>query len=316
MPPTDLKSINWVEQGDIQQRLRVVRQLAGSEFYQDYILSVESPILKIVTTVNWQEQQVLVKAAFPLNIQANYATYEIPCGAIKRPTQAQEPREKAKWEVPALRWADLSTSSLKEKQGEASDLDESKEEFEEVSYGVSLLNDCKYGYDSQSNQLRLTLLRSPKWPDPTADRGEHKFTYALYPHTGSWQSAHTVRRGYELNLPLQAIIYPATEATKIKPLAAVGRLLDLSAENLVLMALKQSEDNPQQWILRCYECYGEQSELSLQSDLGLTVSHSVDTLEQITHSSEQLFEENKFNVFPWKILTLCLNLLNKREFDG
>ncbi|WP_375515648.1 alpha-mannosidase [uncultured Nostoc sp.] len=310
LPPTDLKSINWVEQGDIQQRLQVVRQLAGSEFYQDYILSVESPILKIVTTVNWQEQQVLVKAAFPLNIQADYATYEIPCGAIKRPTQPQEPREKAKWEVPALRWADLSTCSLKEKQGEASNLPASKEELEEVNYGVSLLNDCKYGYDSQSNQLRLTLLRSPKWPDPTADRGEHKFTYALYPHTGSWQSAHTVRRGYELNIPLQAMICPATEAAKIKPLAAVGRLLDLSAENLVLMALKQCEDNPQKWILRCYECYGQQSELSLQSDLGLAVSHSVDTLEQITHSSKELFKQNKFNVFPWKILTLCLNLIS------
>jgi alpha-mannosidase len=309
LPPTDLKSIDWVDQGDIQQRLRVVRQLANSEFYQDYILSVESPILKIVTTVNWQEQQVLVKAAFPLNIQADYATYEIPCGAIKRPTQPQEPREKAKWEVPALRWADLSTSSLQEKQVEGADLPASKEEFDEVSYGVSLLNDCKYGYDSQSNQLRLTLLRSPKWPDPTADRGEHKFTYALYPHTGSWQSAHTVRRGYELNLPLQVMIYPATETTKIKSLAPVGCLLDLSAENLVLMALKQSEDHPQKWILRCYECYGQQSELSLQSDLGLAVSHSVDILEQIIHPSEQLFEENKFNVFPWKILTYRLNNL-------
>lgn len=307
LPPADLKSIDWVEQGIIQQRLRVVRQLAGSEFYQDYILSVGSPILKIVTTVNWQERQVLVKAAFPLSIQADYATYEIPCGAIARPTQPKEPREKAKWEVPALRWADLSTSSFKEKQGEGSNLPALKEKLEEVSYGVSLLNDCKYGYDSQSNQLRLTLLRSPKWPDPEADRGEHKFTYALYPHTGSWQSAHTVRRGYELNLPLQVMIYPAIEATQTKPLAAVGRLLDLSAENLVLMALKQVEDNPQQWILRCYECYGQQSELSLQSDLGLAASHSVDTLEQTTQTSEQLLEENKFNVFPWKILTLCIN---------
>ncbi|MDZ7961991.1 MAG: alpha-mannosidase [Aulosira sp. DedQUE10] len=310
LPATNLKSIDWVEKGIIQQRLRVVRQIGESEFSQDYILSVGSPILKIVTTVNWQERQVLVKAAFPLNIQADYATFEIPCGAIERPTQPQEPREKAKWEVPALRWADLSTSLLKEKQVEASDLPASKEEFEEVSYGVSLLNDCKYGYDSQSSQLRLTLLRSPKWPDPEADRGEHKFTYALYPHAGNWQSAHTVRRGYELNLPLQVMIYPVTETTKIKPLAVVGRLLDLSAENLVLMALKQSEDNSQKWILRCYECYGQQSELSLQSDLRLEVSHSVDTLEQITQTSEQLFEENKFNVFPWKILTFYINLLS------
>jgi alpha-mannosidase len=307
LPPTDLKSINWVEQGDIQQRLRVVRQLAGSEFYQDYILSVESPILKIVTTVNWQEQQVLVKAAFPLNIQADYATYEIPCGAIERPTQPKEPREKAKWEVPALRWADLSTSSLKEKQVEGADLPASKEECKEVSYGVSLLNDCKYGYDCQSNQLRLTLLRSPNWPAPQADRGQHEFTYAVYPHSGSWQTAHTVRRGYELNLPLQVIIYQGLEANKITTLQPVGRFLDLSAENLVLMALKQSEDDPQKWILRCYECHGEPAELLLQSDLSLVVSHPADILERLTQPSEQLLEEKTFSVSPCKILTLHIN---------
>ncbi len=307
LSPTHLKSIDLIEQGPIQQRLRVVRQLGESEFCQDYILSVGSSVLKIVTTVNWQERQVLVKAAFPLNIEADYATYEIPCGAIGRPTQPTELREQAKWEVSALRWADLSSSIPNDKVGKGATLPTLKEELEEVSYGVSLLNDCKYGYDSQSNQLRITLLRSPNWPDSGADRGEHKFTYALYPHAGSWQSAHTVRRGYELNLPLQVMICPPLEVTGITPLAPVGCLLDLSSENLVLMALKQSENNPQQWILRCYECYGEPSELLLQSDLRLVVSHPVDTLERITQTSQQLFEGNKFDISPWKILTLCIN---------
>ncbi len=117
-------------------------------FAKIYILQVGVPLLKIATTVNWQESQVLVKAAFPLNIEADFATYEIPCGAIRRSTKPQTPAEKAKWEVPALRWADLTG------------------ETEQGIYGVSLLNDCKYGYDSQPNQLRLTLLRSPHWPDP------------------------------------------------------------------------------------------------------------------------------------------------------
>ncbi len=72
-------------------------------------------------------------------------------------------------------------------------------------YGVSLLNDCKYGYDAGTDYLRLTLLRSPNWPDPTADRGYHEFTYAIYPHSGSWQAAETVKRGYEFNSPLQAL---------------------------------------------------------------------------------------------------------------
>jgi alpha-mannosidase len=186
LPPTQLKSIEWIELGQVQQRLRVVRQLGESQFCQDYVLAAESPVLKIATTVDWQERHVLVKAAFPLNLDANYATYEIPCAAIQRPTRPQTPAEEAKWEVPALRWADLG----------------------DEEYAVSLLNDCKYGYDSQSSQLRLTLLRSPSWPDPEADRGIHQFTYALYPHSGSWQSAGTVRRGYELNLPLLVLNNP------------------------------------------------------------------------------------------------------------
>ncbi|MDF5720844.1 MAG: alpha-mannosidase [Rhizonema sp. PD37] len=273
-----LKSIEWLESGTVQSRLRVVRQLGDSEFCQDYILQMRSPILKIATTVNWQERQVLVKAAFPLSVEADYATYEIPCGTIRRSTKPETPAEKAKWEVPALRWADIT----------------------ENDYGVSLLNDCKYGYDSQNNQLRLTLLRSPNWPDPEADRGYHQFTYALYPHAGSWQSAHTVRRGYELNLPLLvdqdfAPRQLTSLGEKSQSLAPVSSLLNLSAENLILMAFKQAEDDKEHWILRCYESHGEIAELSLQSDLELTLGESVDLLER------SLETKPSFTIQPWKI---------------
>ena len=284
LPPTQLKSIEWIELGEVQQRLRVVRQLGESHFCQDYVLAAESPVLKIATTVDWQEQHVLVKAAFPLNLEANYATYEIPCGAIQRPTRPQTPAEEAKWEVPALRWADLG----------------------DEEYGVSLLNDCKYGYDSQSSQLRLTLLRSPSWPDPEADRGIHQFTYALYPHNGSWQSAGTVRRGYELNLPLLVLNNPPVGASSHTPLQPIGRLLDLQAENLVLMAFKQSEDDQNQWILRCYECHGSSAELWLKSDLDLAIAQAVDLLERPTQTSEQLPSGQILSVPPWKIATLAL----------
>ncbi len=142
LPATNLQSIEWVEQGVVENRLRVVRQLGNSEFCQDYILQAGSPVLKISSKVNWQENQVLLKAAFPLNIEADFATYEIPCSAIRRTTKPQNPAEQAKWELPALRWADLTS------------------ETNEGLYGISLLNDCKYGYDAKPNQLRLTLLRS------------------------------------------------------------------------------------------------------------------------------------------------------------
>jgi alpha-mannosidase len=281
LPPTKLKSIQWLERGSVQTCLRVVRQLGQSEFCQDYILQAGSPILKIATTVDWQERHVLVKAAFPLNVEADYATYEIPCGAIERPTEPKTAAEKAKWEVPALHWADLSADS----------------------YGVSLLNDCKYGYDSQPNQLRLTLLRSPSWPDPEADRGRHEFTYALYPHGGSWQSAQTVRRGYELNLPLQVMLLPSASNPTPGQLPAVGSLLDLSAKNLILMAFKQSEDDPQQWVLRCHECQGESAQLSLQSDLELSVAHPVDLLERSINPPETPAYRQTFSISPWQIAT-------------
>ena len=281
LPPTQLKSIQRLQ--GLGDRVRVVRQLGQSEFCQDYILQPNSPVLKIATSVDWQERQVLVKAAFPLNLEAEYATYEIPCGAIQRSTQPKTPTEQAKWEVPALRWADISTSE----------------------YGVSLLNDCKYGYDSQSNQLRLTLLRSPNWPNPEADRGFHAFTYALYPHSGNWQSAHTVQRGYELNIPLQVILLPAI-STPTSKLPDIGSFIDLSAHNLILMAFKQSEDNPQQWILRCYECHGETAHLNLQSDLSLNVADSVNLLEQPVQLP--LSSDGVFRIEPWKISSISLTI--------
>jgi len=287
LPPLQLKSIEWLEQGILQNRLRVVRQLGESEFIQDYILQAASPILKIATKVNWLERHVLVKAAFPLNLEANFATYEIPCGAIHRTTKPQTAAEKAKWEVPALRWADLTQQDTEEQNNSA-------------CYGVSLLNDCKYGYDAQPNQLRLSLLRSPEWPNPQADKGHHEFSYGLYPHRGTWEKAETVKRGYEFNQPLKVLVCEkkfntqASTTSSNKTLQDKASFIDISAQNLILMAFKQSEDNPQQWILRCYECHGETAEFKLTSDIGLTVTESVDLLERPLTTSE-------FTIEPWKI---------------
>ncbi|MGH2414870.1 MAG: glycoside hydrolase family 38 C-terminal domain-containing protein, partial [Microcystaceae cyanobacterium] len=282
---TQLKAIQTIEQGSVQSRIRVIRRLGNSEFCQDYSLQVGSPLVKIVTMVDWQETHVLVKAAFPVNLNSDYATYEIPCGAIQRPTQPQTATDKAKWEVPALHWADLTDHTQ--------------------NYGVSLLNDCKYGYDSQSDQLRLTLLRSPRWPDPTADIGKHQFSYALYPHTGSWQAARTVHRGYEFNFPLQVFSPKTSESDITQALPAVKQFLQLAAENLILMAFKPSEDEPNQWILRCYECQGEEAEMALENDLGLTVTHSVDLLERVVPSP--------VTVKPWKIVSVGLEKLTLQQ---
>ncbi len=284
LPAPTLKEIAWVEQGEIRQSLRVVRQIGKSEFCQDYIVEIGSPLLKIKTVADWQESHVLVKAAFGLNVEADLATCEIPGGAIDRTTKPQTPAEKAKWEVPILRWTDISNDG----------------------FGVSLLNDCKYGCDLQQNQIRLTLLRASTWPDEQADVGVSEFTCAVYPHAGNWQEAGTVRRGYELNLPLLVKVLPQLGENRNKSLPAVGKFLDLSADNLVLMAFKQSEDDSNVWILRCCESEGKQAVLEFKSDLGLEIVEPVDLLERPANLSEKLPEGRGFKIEPWKIASFAL----------
>ncbi len=277
LPPSQLRSIEWIEKDRIRQRVRVVRELAGCDFQQDYILDAHSPILQIKTSVDWQAEHVLVKANFPLNIIADKATYEIACGAIDRTTKPETAAETAKWEVSAHRWADLTANS-----GE---------------YGVSLLNDCKYGYDAGIDYLRLTLLRSSEWPDPIADRGYHEFTYAIYPHTGTWQASATVRRGYELNSPLQVlqlapVDIPASPNDRLSPTCS---LVNLPAENLVLMAFKPSDRPAQAWTMRCYECHGMEGEIKLGGDLNLQIDRVVNLFDEP--------QDNMVNsrIEPWQI---------------
>ncbi|MEG4516291.1 MULTISPECIES: alpha-mannosidase [unclassified Microcoleus] len=284
LPAPTLKDISWIAQGEIRQSLRVVRQIGQSDFCQDYIVEIGSPLLKIKTVADWQEKHVLVKAAFGLNVEADFATCEIPGGAIDRTTKPQTPAEKAKWEVPILRWTDISNDG----------------------FGVSLLNDCKYGCDLQPSRIRLTLLRGSTWPDEQADVGVSEFTCAVYPHAGNWQEAGTVRQGYELNLPLLVKVLPQLGENRNKSLPAVGKFLDLSADNLVLMAFKQSEDDSNVWILRCCESEGKEAVLEFNSDLGLEIVEPVDLLERRANLSQKLPEGRGFKIEPWKIASFAV----------
>ena len=274
LPSAQLESLIWLEQGPIRWCLRVIKVWQNSHFIQDYILDIHSPVLKIQTQVNWQEDHVLVKTAFPFNLSSEAIAYEVACGVMEKPTRPQTESEKAQWEIAAHHWADLTDTTQ--------------------NYGVSLLNDCKYGYDYQPQQLRLSLLRSPKWPDPHCDRGEHHFRYGLYPHTGNWQTAQTVRQGHQFNVPLR-VIYP-----EIHPGQYGDRhsFLDLGSENLSLMAFKRQEDHPQGWILRCYEYQGQKTALNLQTSLPLTLQSSTNLLEEVRPLN--------VTITPWKIASFQL----------
>jgi len=139
----------------------------SSFFRQDIILYNGIDRIDFLTDVDWWEDKTMLKVEFPLTVQDTIATYEIPSGSITRSTQRNNSWNKARFEVSAIRWADVSKDD----------------------YGVSLINNSKYGYDIKDNVMRLSLLRSPKWPDPTADRGEHQIEYSLYPHNEDWKES-------------------------------------------------------------------------------------------------------------------------------
>jgi len=264
-----LEKIEWIEYGELRQHLRVVRRFRQSRFVQDYVLDIDTPVLKIATHVDWQERHVLVKAAFGFNLETDTATYEMPFGSIDRPTRPQTDAEKAKWEVPALQWADLSTSE----------------------FGVSLLNDCKHGYDAKPNQLRLTLLRGSVWPDPDADLGEHEFTYGIYPHSGDWREGETVRQGYEFNQPLSVKL--GTHRESRGELSPQTSWVTGIPKNFIVTTLKQAEDSSRGWILRGYECHGRSSQFQIGGSLGFKDGVRVDILERDMGGNAE--------IHPWQV---------------
>ncbi|WP_121969948.1 alpha-mannosidase [Leptolyngbya sp. BC1307] len=293
LPAPKLQSIRWLENGDIYQRLRVTYQFQQSTISHIYSLEIGTPYLKIETDIDWQETQVLLKTNFSFTVSSETATYEIPFGAIRRITRPQTTAEKAQWEVPALRWADIGSPD----------------------FGVSILTDCKHGFDAGPSHLRLTLLKSPIWPDPSADKGHHHFTYAIYPHSGTWQSARTVHHARELNIP--PIVYQGQPKQLDQSLKkGAHSFLQIHNPNLILSALKPAESDPNEFVLRCYEAHGESAVLASSQTLGLGEFASLESdgraIPNPIHTNLlEMPTANEYptHIKPWQISTYRLSRL-------
>ncbi len=245
--------VKLIESGPLRAVVRVKKHFQNSTFIQDVTLDSRSPRVDVSMQVEWHEKHILLKVAFPLSAHSDKATYEIPYGSVERPTTRNTPAEKAQFEVPAMRWADISDGK----------------------HGLSLLNNSKYGYDAKGNVLRLSLLRSPEWPDPHADEGHHEFTYSLYPHAGGWREALTVRQGYELNYKLLAMETDRHEGA----LPSEHAFVDVKADNVVLTAVKKAEDD-NGIVLRFYEWAGRDGAVKIQLPPGAEKAQDTDLMER------------------------------------
>ncbi|MBI3118284.1 MAG: alpha-mannosidase, partial [Candidatus Hydrogenedentes bacterium] len=184
--PSKAEEMTILERGPVRAMVRMVRRTERSTFTLYLTMHASQPRIDVRLEVVWHEKRTLLKVAFPIDVLTHRATYEIQFGAIERATHRNTEYDRARFEVTGQKWADLS----------------------EGDYGASLLNDCKYGYDTKGNVLRLSLLRSSIDPDPQADEGEHEMTYSLYPHADDWRNG-AAQQACALNYPLLALPAPS-----------------------------------------------------------------------------------------------------------
>lgn len=221
-----------VESGPLRGILRVKNIFRNSYFEQDIILYHKIPLINFRLRIDWQERNLMIKSSFTAGIKNKTADFEIPFGHISRVADGTE--------VPALKWVDISDES--------------------GNYGVSLLNDCKYGFDVKGNTMRISVIHGPTYPDPEADRGSHELLYSLHPHQGTWKEAETVRKAYELNNPLLARVVIAHPGK----LPSRHSFIRVEPENVIISSLKKESGYYNRGvILRMYEISGKKTEAKL-----------------------------------------------------
>lgn len=270
-------TVTILEEGPWRVALQITRHWRASKITQTLRLTTGSRRVDFVTEVDWHERHVLLRVAFPVAVHSPMATYEIQWGNVQRPTHRNTSWDYARFEVPAHTWADLS----------------------EGNYGVALLNDCKYGHSVQGNVLRLSLIKSSVMPDPTADQGSHVFTYALYPHAGSWQG-QVPAAAAALNLPLGVSMHAPD---LLEP------LLSCDAPNVVIQTLKPA-DCGRGVVIRLFDQTGCRGPIRLRVARPLRAAHLTDLLEApiraLEHDGNQIF----LDLAPYQIATIHLEFEN------
>ena len=230
---------------------KIIKSYMHSTITQCLWLYSESRRIDFQTEIDWHEHHQILKAAFPLDVLSSTATYDIQFGHVQRPTHENTSWDKAKFEVYGHKWVDISESG----------------------YGVSLLNDCKYGYNTEGSTLKLTMLKCGTYPNPEADQGRHVFTYSLVPHIGDFRSAGIIQEAYALNQPLVA-----TKSCGSGTLPGTFSLVSCDQPGIIIETVKKAEaDNGM--IVRMYEAFGGRCTANITVAPGFSKAYLCDLME-------------------------------------
>ncbi|MDD7794368.1 alpha-mannosidase [Clostridium sp. 'White wine YQ'] len=273
---TEVIAIEVKSKGPLKATIRVEKKYEDSTIEQFISLYHDSPRIDFETKVKWHEEHVLLRANFPVNIKGNRATFDIQYGNIERDTHFNTSWDIAKFEVCAHKWGDIS----------------------EYGYGVALLNDCKYGYSVKDGVLSLTLLKSPKWPNPEADMGYHEFTYSLYPHEGRWQEGKVQEEAYKLNLKP----YVTLEESHTGLLEDKLSFIKVDAENVMVEVIKEKEEG-NETIVRVFESFNKRTNVKISSFIKPKRVWEVNLEEKEIKELEINENEVEFMINPYEIKT-------------
>ncbi|ERI94455.1 glycosyl hydrolase family 38 protein [Clostridiales bacterium oral taxon 876 str. F0540] len=277
----DIQNVEIIEKGPVRAALKTERKFSDSIIVQKIYIYNDIPRIDFNNYVDWKEHQVLLKAAFPIDVNTNKATYEIQYGNVERPTHHNTSWDAARFEVVGQKWADLS----------------------EGDYGVSLLNDSKYGHDIKDGLMRLTLIKSGIEPNETTDQEEHFFTYSLYPHSGDWKEAKTIQNAYSLNIPL----YNKVSEEHSGSLPRILSLAKTDRDNVMIEVVKKAEDSDD-LIIRLYECHNKRSKVNVTIFKDILSVIECNLMERELQNIDFQGKNFSFEIKPFEIKTFKLSL--------
>lgn len=276
---TEFEGLEILENGSVRTVISLKWNYHNSEICQNMILYAKNRRIDFETKVDWHERKKLLKVAFPVEIRATEATYDIQYGNVKRPNHYNTSWDMAKFEMVGHRFADLS----------------------EHGYGIALLNDCKYGYDVHENVMRLSLLRGTVYPDYEADQGEHFFVYSLFPHQGEMVDGQVVTEAAMLNQkPF------ARKGKLLLPTDEMGSTIRLEGAYVELDAVKKSEDG-NYLVVRFHEYAGARGEVTMKTGFTVSAWAESDLMERPVEAFKQEGRIKKY-VKPYEIVTFLLKI--------
>jgi alpha-mannosidase len=259
--------------GDVCTVISIEKEVLKSVIHQNIIIYNELDRIDFDTHISWHEDQKLLKVFFDVDLQTKNYTRDIAYATMECCSYRYNPYDKAKFEVNAHNWIDMS----------------------DEDYGVSLLNDCKYGHEVKEHTMILTLLKAPIKPDPQSDRGDHYFVYSVYPHADTWKRAKTLTRGLEINHPVVPV-----ELKENGEKATDGSFITLTADNMTLEAVKKCEDEDA-YIIRMVEKTGRNVDAEVSFFAPLTYAAECDLIERNDVPIEYSGNTIKFHASPFEI---------------